>query len=110
MPRTICFTLIFLITSSFALADEPIKLALCTSDETASFFLEIFTEKFNQAKESHPDILELNNDTLQSFVLVKSSKGSIQKEDLAFLTLLKEIIGSLSSDKINVDSIQSAAF
>lgn len=110
MLRAIYLVLIFLLTSNFVLAGEPIKLALSTPDETASVFLELFTEKFSKAKESHPDIVELNNETIQNFVVIKSSKSSIQKEDSSFSILLKEILGSFSLDKINVDSIQGAAF
>lgn len=110
MPRTFYVALIFLFSAHFVLASEPIKLALSTPDETAASFLEIFSEKFNLAKKSNPDILELNNETIQNFVMVKSSKGSVQKEDVGFSILLKNVIGSLSVVKVNIASIQNVAF
>ena len=109
MPRIFLSVLFVFITSNFA-QGEPIRLGISTPDETAAIFLELFSEKFDLATEGHPEISEINNETLQNFVLVKSTKGSMQKEDSNLGTLLKEILTAQMIKGVSITSIKDVAF
>lgn len=109
MPRTIFLAIFLLVSGNFAYASEPISLAISTPDETAPVFLELFSKRFDVAKEDHPEISEISNETIPNFVLVQSSKGTLQKEDTNLCLLLREIVATQSTEKTLVASVKEVA-